>query len=301
MTGATSSTENIAELRNQGVELSITSHNVISGDFRWSTDLNVSYNENQLTNLNGSVVAPGLFGGVLGVEEGLPLGTYFFVPYAGVAETETTYTVTNADGSTSDVVAEGGDWLFINQYDEVTPIYNPNDARFMGNSVPKWTGGLNNNFSYKGFDLNVLVTFAAGHQIANEEQRFQNVPFGFSWTGQDYLLDRWQEDGDVTDVPKMYWQEEGRDYVTDRVLYDADFLRIKTVTLGYELSREALAKMKLDRLRFYVRGTNLFTFTSYPGWDPEYNRDEPGNVGQGRSWLPTPQARTAMVGVDLTF
>jgi TonB-linked SusC/RagA family outer membrane protein len=301
VTGFQSTVSNIGSLRNQGVELHVTSHN-LTGAFKWMTDFNVAYNHNEVTSLEGAVVQAGLFGALRGITEGEPIGTFNYVPFAGVSETDQTLEVIiNENGDTEMQDVQGGDWLFINQYGSITGEYNfENDFIYAGNSVPTWTGGLTNQFSWRNWSLDVLMTFAAGHQIDNGEQRYQNAPFGYGWNAQTYLLDRWQQDGDVTDVPALVWDDE-RERVTDRTIYDASYLRLRSVSFAYEFPRSALEKLKISRLRLYLRGTNLGIITSYPGWDPEYNRDGPGNDGQSRSWLPTPQAMTGILGLDLTF
>ncbi|MFT7589259.1 MAG: TonB-linked SusC/RagA family outer membrane protein [Limisphaerales bacterium] len=300
-TGAGSQVRNIGEMQNKGIEISLTSHNIISGPFKWSTNFNVSYNQNEVTSLNGAEISGGLFGGVLGITEGMPIGVRYLVPYAGVAESDMMLTVTGAGGTASEILVEGGDWLFINQHDEVTNIYDLDDRRFLGNAYPLWTGGFSNTMSYKNWTVDFLFTFATGFDIANDEQLFQNAPFGNANTTQTYIIDRWQESGDETDVPKLFWLDNARSYSTDRTVHEADYLRLKSATLAYNLPKDLVQRWKMTNFRVYVRGTNLLTFTPYQGWDPEYNRDGSNSVNQSSSWLPSPQAMTGIFGIDITF
>ncbi|MFT5386301.1 MAG: hypothetical protein ACI81W_003714, partial [Saprospiraceae bacterium] len=134
-----------------------------------------------------------------------------------------------------------------------------------------------------------------------EEQRFQFTGFGYDWNMWSSATDRWQQAGDQTDMQRLTWASQNRGYTSSRVLYDADYARLKDVTIAYNLPKAILKKWGLGSFRVYAKGTNLATFTKYPGWDPEYNRDGAGNVGQGKSWLPSPQAQSISFGVNVSF
>ena len=299
LSGVNRITTNVGSLENKGIDVSITSHNLI-GKFKWTTNLNLNYNVNEITDLGGRDFIPGQVFGLGAVAVGHPVGARFTVPFVGIASEDMTLTVT--DPNTDQLVetqVRGGEALYTNQFGETTNIYSPNDQRFLGNPTPVWTGGFTNNISWKGFDLNVLLTFAAGHDMSNEEQRFQYYGFGFGWNMWADAVDRWQQPGDQTRMQRLQWIPERPG--STRFIYDADFVRLRDVTLGYNFPRSLINKWKLSNLRLYARGTNLATFTDYPGWDPEYNRDGAGNVGQGKSWLPSPQARTISFGLNLSF
>jgi hypothetical protein len=114
-------------------------------------------------------------------------------------------------------------------------------------------------------------------------------------------MNRWQNQGDQTDMHRLTWNSPNRTYTSGRVITDADYARLKDVTIGYNFPKALLQKWKLSNMRVYAKGTNLATLTGYEGWDPEYNRDGAGNVGQSKSWLPSPQARSISFGVNVTF
>ena len=293
-------TSNIGSLENRGIDFSLTTHNT-TGKFKWVTDLNFAYNKNKITDLGGREFIPGQVFGLGAVAVGYPVGARFLVPSAGIAASDQTVTVTDPEtGSPTELLIRGGDELLINRFGEVTNIFDPNDQQFFGNPTPVWTGGFTNSFSWKNIDLTVLFTFAAGHDLANEEQYFQYRGFGYGWTMWADAVDRWQNPGDVTHIQRLTWAPE-RNSSRDAFIYDADFVRLKDVTIGYNLPTTLLRKWKLSNVRIYAKGTNLATFTNYPGWDPEYNRDGAGNVGQSKSWLPSPQARSISFGVNATF
>lgn len=302
LSGVNRATSNVGSLENKGVDLSLTSHNLSTKKFKWVTTLNLGYNANKVTDLGGLNSIPGEAFGLGAVGLGQPVGARFLVEWAGIASDDMILNVTDPEsGNAKEIQVKGGDELFINQFGEVTNIYDSNDQKFMGNPNPNWTGGISNSFSWNNFDLSFLFTFAAGHDLANEEQRFQFTGFGYDWNMWSSATDRWQQAGDQTDMQRLTWASQNRGYTSSRVLYDADYARLKDVTIAYNLPKAILKKWGLGSFRVYAKGTNLATFTKYPGWDPEYNRDGAGNVGQGKSWLPSPQAQSISFGVNVSF
>ncbi|MEO0469477.1 MAG: TonB-dependent receptor [Bacteroidota bacterium] len=302
ITGANTVVTNIGSLENKGVEFFVTTRNT-TGNFKWTTDLNLAFNTNQVGELGPDVnLSPALLGAAGIIAPGEPVGVRHLVRWMGVASDDMTLDVTNPDtGEQEQIQVRGGDELFLNQFDELTNIYDFRDKVFTGNAYPTWTGGLNNSFSWKGFDLNVLMTFALGQDIENSEQRFQNYPFGYGWNAWNTLADPWRQAGDQTTVPRLTWRSPGRSYVSTRYLFNADFVRLKNLALGYTFPKSLSNQLGLDYVRIFVRGTNLLVLSDYPGWDPEYNRDETGNTGQGKSWLPSPQQRVFTAGINLSF
>ena len=300
LSGVGTVTSNVGEMENKGIDMSITSRNTV-GKFRWTTNLNLSYNINEIVSLGEDrpfIPPRGLGGGAVAV--GHPVGARYSVPWGGIATNDMSLIVTEPmTGNPIEIQVYGGDELFYNQFGQLTNILDPADQVFLGNPYPLWTGGLTNTFSYKGFDVNVLFTFAAGHDLANDEQRFQYNGFGFGWNMWADAITRWQAPGDVTRVQRLTWAPERPG--SSRYVHDADYVRLKDVTIGYNFPSTLLSKMKLSSARIFAKGTNLATFANYPGWDPEYNRDGAGNSGQGKSWLPSPQAKTVSFGINVSF
>ena len=300
LSGVERVTSNIGSLENRGFDFSITTHN-LTGQFKWVTNFNVGYNTNEITDLGGRDLIPGQGFGLGAVGKGFPVGARFTVPFVGIAASDMTTTVTDPEtNATKEILIRGGDEIFLNQFGEQTNIYDPNDQIFIGNPNPVWSGGLTNSFSFKEFDLSFLFTFATGHDLSNDEQRFQFNGFGYGWNMWSSALNRWQNQGDVTDMQRVTWAPP-RNNTSSRVFYDASYARLKDVTIGYNLPNRVLQRLKLGSLRVFAKGTNVATFTSYPGWDPEYNRDGAGNVGQGKSWLPSPQAKSVSFGLNVSF
>jgi TonB-linked SusC/RagA family outer membrane protein len=301
LSGVTRVTSNIGSLENKGFDFSLTSHNLI-GKLKWETSFNFSYNTNVITDLGGRDFIPGQNFGLGAVGLGYPVGARFLVEWAGIASDDMSLSVTDPEsGNQYEIQVKGGDELFINQFGELTNIYSPNDQVFYGNLNPKWTGGLTNTFFYQNFDLSVLATFATGHDLSNEEQRYQYGGIGYGWTMLEDGINRWNQPGDIATTQRLTWAASNRNYVSSRTISKADFARLRDVTIGYNFPKILMQKWKIGNIRLYAKGSNLATLTKYKGWDPEYNRDGAGNVGQGSSWLPSPQAKSVSFGLNVTF
>ena len=182
---------------------------------------------------------------------GVPVGSRYTVPFAGIATSDFTTTVTNpVTNATSEILIRGGEEIFINQFGEQTNIYDPNDQAFLGNPNPVWTGGLTNSFSFQDFDISFLVTFATGHDLSNDEQRFQFNGFGYGWNMWSSALNRWQNPGDITDMQRLTWAPT-RNNTSSRVFYDASYARLKDITIGYNLPKRLMQKWHLGSMRVY--------------------------------------------------
>ncbi len=260
-------TSNIGSLLNKGMDCSLTGHPRI-GRLKWAVTLNIAFNQNEITDLGGRDFIPGEGFGLGAVGVGFPVGARFVVRSGGIAAQDMTLTVTNPAGGTSEIQVPGGDELFINRFGELTNVYDPLDQVFYGNPNPRWTGGLTNAFSYGPFDLSFLVTFATGQDLANEEQRFQYGGIGYGWNMWADGLDRWRQPGDNTHVPRLTWTAPNRNWVSSRGIFNADFARLKDVSISYNLPAKQLRKWKVSQARLYARGTNLAVLSTYPGWGP---------------------------------
>ncbi|WP_128544398.1 SusC/RagA family TonB-linked outer membrane protein [Larkinella soli] len=284
--GFTTIARNVGSLRNRGLEFSITSQNLV-GAFRWSTNFNISFNRNRVTKLNVSPIrANSRF--LSYVTEGQPLGVFYGKKYVGV------------DPQTGDALYEGSDG-------KPTSDYASAPERFVGNPNPDFTGGLTNNFSYKGFDLSVLFQFVYGNDIFNTAGLFQSVNGDYFDNQTRDQLRRWQKPGDVTDVPRAEFGAANGTGTSSRWVQDGSFLRLKTVTLGYNLPSRLVKKAFIQTARVYVSGLNLLTFTDYNGYDPEVSTqyvnstNQQANIALGHDFYTPPQARTITFGVNLGF
>jgi len=308
--GASSIIMNVGDMKNNGVELFLTTHNLSpSSELKWITDINLGRNTNEVTNTEGEQLAGENFGNNV-VAEGYAIGTWELVKYAGIAREDQTVTVTDwvdfndqtLGTTTKEVEILAGDELFYNNWGEKTNEFNfDRDAQFVGNPYPQFFGGLNNTFAYKGLDFSFFFTFSVGQEVYRDDGKFLEGGFDGNWNQTSKIMDAWSEDNPDGTSHKLYWQPENRNYNSTRYLEDASYLRLKTITLGYTLPQSLTSKIFVERLRVYIGGTNIWTLTNYTGWDPEVNRDGSGNITQGVTYLSPPQVQTFNFGVELDF
>jgi TonB-dependent starch-binding outer membrane protein SusC len=286
-TGFRTQLRNIGRLENKGWEFVLNSQNT-TGAFQWNTSLNLAGNRNKILDLDGQVITGGFNNRAL---EGYPIGSFFDIEYAGVdpANGDALYYLNNErpDGSR-----------------DRTTTNDPNAAEriIIGNPNPTLIGGITNNFSYRGLELNILFQGQAGNQIYNGGGKFQSANGDFFDNQTRDQLDRWRNPGDQTNVPQARLFGANGTAESSRYLQNGDFLRLKTLTLAYTLPARISSLAKMERVRLYVTGQNLMTFTKYTGWDPEVNTDYlAGNIALGNDFYSAPQAKTIIVGINLGF
>lgn len=282
-TGFTTQLQNVGKLENKGFEFNLNTLN-LTGDFQWTSNFNISFNRNKITDLDGQVITGGFENRAV---EGEPIGVFFMREYAGVDP-------------------ENGDALYyVNSGDNPRATTNdPNEASetIVGDPNPDFTGGFGNNFFYRGFELSVLFQFVYGNDIYLPSGRFTSANAWFFDNQTTDQLDRWQQPGDITDVPRPTLFRANGTTPSSRYLSDGSYLRLKNLTFAYNVPANFLSNYNVNNVRLYATGVNLLTFTDYRGWDPEVNTDfAAGNIGQGNEFYSAPQARTLTFGVDIGF
>lgn len=300
-TGFETQIRNTGKLENKGFEIVLNTFN-LTGDFTWSSSFNFAANTNEVTDLNGQVIEGGFINRAV---EGEPLGVFFAREFAGVNSQngDALYflnrdpTQAELDGGTAFQLERFGDRFLVGPGD-----FSRAQRVVIGNPNPDFTGGLGNRFGYKGFDLNVFFQFVVGNDVFNGGGTFMSCNACFYDNQTADQLDRWQQPGDITDVPEARLFGSNGDGDSSRYLEDASYLRLKTVTFGYSLPATLLNNVGLRKVRLYASGQNLLTFTGYSGWDPEVNTDFiDGNIALGTDFYAAPQARTITFGVDVGF
>ncbi len=290
--GFTNRVSNVGSMQNKGFEVVINSTNIDSKNFKWNSAFNFSRNINKVTKLDGEVTEiPGNDGRYLNsLVVGQPLGVFFGPKYAGVDPTN-------------------GDALYYTEDGESTTTNYNNAGNFIvGNPNPKFIYGLNNTFTMGGFDLSVLLQGVYGNSIMNGAGGFMSANGDWFDNPTRDQLDRWQKPGDRTLVPQARLNLSGLIpngvSASSRYVQDGSYLRVKTVSLGYNFPAQVLNKFKLNNLRAYVSGQNLFTFTKYTGWDPEVNADYrsgTSNNNQGGDFYSAPQIKSVIFGLNVGF
>jgi hypothetical protein len=163
-------------------------------------------------------------------------------------------------------------------------------------------GGFDNTFHYKGFDLNVLLTYQAdfyvyyGTNAGLHDQRF--------WNNAVDVLTAWKKAGDITTIPKSVYLDNvsnGSAIPLDINVFKGDFIKLRNVTLSYNISKKILDRVKIASARFYVSGQNLAVWTKYPGPDPEVSSNGNSTTGQGIDRNTIGNARTITVGINVGF
>ncbi len=277
---------NIGKLDNKGFEFTINSENFVGKNFRWSSSINFAANKNKIKDLKGQVLG----GGVNKAKEGYALGTFFAREFAG------------ADPANGDALYIKNTLLPDGKRDRsTTNNYNLAEDVEIGNPNPDFIYGFRNNFSYKGIDLDVLLQGVAGNDIylAGGQYFAASGSNGFDNQTRDQLK-AWQKPGDITNIPEARTFYANGVNASTRYITKGSYLRVKSATLSYSLPKSILNKIKVDRVKIYVRGQNLFTFTDYIGWDPEVNADfSASNISQGNDFYSAPQIKALIFGINI--
>lgn len=281
--GFASSLQNVGNVENKGIELALNTVNIDKTNFKWSTDFNISFNRNEVTNLPGGAIQLGFNGYAAVIKKGYPIGTFYGWNLLRVNPATGNYDVEDVDGN-------GNIPLPSTTLDNVV----------LGSAQPKFTGGFTNSVSYKNFDASVFLHFVYGNMIFNQAE----YSYGrlHTWFNSSTLArNRWRKPGDIATLHRAAWGDPTRNgSVSNRVLQDGSFLRVKNIAMGYNIKNAALKKAGIQNLRIYAAGQNIFTFTDYRGYDPEVNAN--GNdTTLGFDMSSYPQARSFSLGLNATF
>ncbi|MEO9870682.1 SusC/RagA family TonB-linked outer membrane protein [Ekhidna sp.] len=276
-TGFNTQIVNDGELRNYGYEFSITSVNLKAGDFTWTTNFQYSRNFNEVVNIGDESGERADPDDQETVREGSRADAWYMPRWAGV------------DPAT-------GKPLWFDENDNITDSYGNANFAIVGQQLPDFFGSFSNTFSYKGISLTANFYYSYGNQVYREVQRFLSSDGSRFGRNQDRLqLNRWQKPGDITDVPRISkGNADGGNNHSTRYLEDGSFIKLRNVTVAYELPSGLISKWKLSRVRLYAQGLNLRTWTNFRGMDPE--------TGSGsRDFGEYPNPRKVLFGIDIEF
>lgn len=290
-TGFTGFSSNIGSIENMGYELSLNTINIQKKDFSWTSSLNISHNQNEVTSLYKD--QPWSSGFANRVAVGQPLGAFYAYKTDGIWNTQEE--LDNAGYDAGAAIPGDVKFVDVNGDGKITS----KDQTIVGSAQPDFTGGFTNKFSYKGFELSAFLQFSYGNDIYNNSQAFYGH-YGYYYNHWDRALDRWTPDNKDTNVPRSSWNDANnntRD--SDFFLYDGSYMRLKSATLAYNFTADQLAKIGLRSLRVYATGQNIFTWTNYPGLDPEVNTFDGSNTALGTDFFVYPQARSIQFGINI--
>ncbi|WP_375585747.1 SusC/RagA family TonB-linked outer membrane protein [Cyclobacterium xiamenense] len=274
--GFGSITRNTGKVRNQGIDFDLQTTNVVWGKFRWSTAFNTSIFSNELLELYEGLDR---LGNDLIV--GKPISFYYAYEYAGVNP---------ANGAP----------MYFDENGEYTYLVTDDDLKYIGSALPWNFGGLSNTFAYGPLSLEVFFQYQYGNLAFNQD--LYNLAQAGSIGQDNQTVDQsffWRVPGQITNVPKPY--EGGRvpghsgyQQFSTKQISDGSYIRLKQVTLNYNLPKNLLSKARIDEMNVFVQGLNLWTLTKYNGLDPEVN-----SIGDTYGTYPT--ARQITAGINLTF
>lgn len=272
---------NEGEMTNTGFEFMVSSRNITGKQLTWNTDFNISFNRNELTKLEltkiyyGARTSDFLNEFVVRNEPGRPLGGFYGYISDGVdPETgELMYRDINKDG-----------------------IVSSSDRTYIGDPNPDFTFGFTNTLNYKNFSLNILLQGSYGNDIFNAS-RIETEGMYDAKNQSTKVLNRWRIPGQITDVPKAGFDMKTSSYYVE----DGSFLRIKDISLSYNVKGRLLDKWGISRFQPYVTATNLVTWTNYSGMDPEVNQWGNSGAIQGIDWGTYPHTRSFVFGLNVEF
>ena len=302
---------NGGDVQNTGIELALTWNDRIGKDFRYNVGVNFATNKNKVTRIaNENHYLPGV-GNLLSqgtdyvsrAEEGYPIGYFYGMSYSGIWQNQAQIDQARADGKAVLDDAKPGDCIWDDWNGDGVIVGKGEgagtDKHEIGNPNPDVMLGINLGFQYKGFDFAMNGAGAFGMQVMRSYRSYGDDP------DENYdtsIFNRWHGEGTSNTMPRISGNGHPNTiWVSTRYMEDADYFKIKTVTLGYDF-KNIWKTCPFQQLRFYVQAQNLYTFTGYTGLDPEV-----GSTGGGNNWESGidlglyPPARTFLVGASIKF
>ena len=282
--GFYNATKNIGKVRNEGLEISLNTLNIKTRDFQWSSNFNISFNKNKVlalsenqTALMTAVQFDQNYNGQSSyiAKIGLPMGLMYGYVYEGTYK----YDDFNKSGNSYSLKSSVPHFSTENNTQPGMPKYadlngdgvvDSNDRTIIGRGLPVHTGGLTNDFTYKGIDLSIFFQWSYGNDIMNANRLFFESSNNRSRELNQYAsyTNRWTADNPTSDIPAATNSSSNR-VISSRIIEDGSFLRLKNVTIGYTFPSQMTKKWKIDKARIYVAAQNLWTWTAYSGLDPE--------------------------------
>ncbi len=313
--GYSTALKNIGSVQNQGLEFTLDTKNIETKDFSWSSSFNISFNESKVIALSDNQEdlqstinwdnkwssTPAYItkiGSPLGMMYGyVSDGTYKYDDFDNVGGVYTLKATVPTNGNTRSNI-QPGDIKYKDLNGDL--VVNANDYAVIGHGLPKHIGGFTNNFTYKGFDLNVFFQWSYGNDILNANR----ILFDGNSVNNNYLNqfasyeNRWTLENSTSDVfrTKGFY---GGGY-SSQYVEDGSFLRLKTVSLGYNFDSNWVKKMNIKSIRLYMSAQNLATWTKYSGPDPEVNVYNSA-LTSGFDFSAYPRARTITFGTNIIF
>lgn len=305
--------KNIGKLRNQGLEFTLNTINLEKRDFKWTTNFNISFNQNKImelyediSSITSQVAFDSDFSSVPSYISPLyqSAGQMYGLVWDGVYQYDDFDNVLGNWVLKSHITTNGqqnvqpGDIKYKDLNGDLK--IDISDFTVIGRGVPIHVGGFTNNFSYKGFDLNVLLQWSYGNDIVNANRLiFEGNAKRMRALNQfANYADRWQPDKESNTMFRTGGQRDA--YFSSRIIEDGSFLRLKTVALGYNFEQSFLKRAKLKSLRIYASAQNLHTWTNYSGSNPDVSTRHTV-LTPGFDFASYPLARTIVFGISTSL
>ncbi len=310
--GYPSSYKNIGEVQNKGLEFTFNTVNIKNEKFSWETNLNIAFNRNKVLGLteNQETIVSSVWWESNWESQpayiariGEPLGQIYGFVYEGTYKYEdftktgdTYYLKDNIPYAGTRKNVQPGDMKYRDINDD--GIIDDNDRTIIGRGSPLSTGGLTNTFTYRDFDLSIFFQWSFGNDIMNANKyMFERYYMPNSNMFASYA-NHWTPDNPTSNIPRV--NEGTGSYYSTYGVEDGSYLRLKTLTLGYNVPKKFSEKLFMQSIRVYLSAQNLLTWTSYSGMDPEVNVRN-NVLTPGFDFSAYPRARTISIGLSLNL
>jgi TonB-linked SusC/RagA family outer membrane protein len=289
--------ENNGKMENSGFELNQFVRIVDRSKFKWDIQASYSLNKNKIIEIKGNKLVSNVLGGEIVNMVGEQANSFYGYIYEGVYATTEEAVAKNLMNERM-VPYQAGDAI----YQDISGpngtkdgIINDYDKVVIGSSMPDLFGGITNAFEYGRWGLSAFVQYVKGNEVFNYI-RYQNENMVGIENQSTRVLNRWQYEGQVTDIPRAVLGDlVGNSALSTRWIEDGSYLRVKNITLSYTIPEEFLT---FRNAQFYISANNLITFSDYLGYDPEFGHSQ-GQADQGIDYGLTPQPRMFIMGIKL--
>jgi TonB-linked SusC/RagA family outer membrane protein len=298
--GFTNALTNIGEVVNKGFEISVTSRN-LTGVLNWTTDFNFSTIDNEVTKLGPSgdpILSRGGAGNRHITKIGEPIGSYYGYQTDGIYQNQAE--IDNSGIVDQIATPQPGDFKWVDVNND--GFINSADRTTIGNYLPDFTYGITNRFEYNNFEFSFLLQGVEGNEVLNLTRRHMGNGEA-NYNSYSEWNNRWRSEADPGNglIPRANRQTgNSNNRPSNYQVEDASYLRLRNVTLAYTIPENSL-NGKLDRLRLYLSGTNLFTKTDYLGFNPEVNNQDDNTNVQGEDYGAYPLSSVITFGINAKF
>jgi TonB-dependent starch-binding outer membrane protein SusC len=298
---------NIGRMVNTGIEFTINANIIRNQNFSWNSNLNFTTIKNEV-----KALAEGnsdIFVQTAGLEQpsiirvGESIGSFYAVRTGGINPDNGRRIFFYKDGTAVQYDHSATQrWTFLDGTAAPRGADQASDGQIIGPAIPRFTGGWDNTFRYKGIDLNILLFFSGGNYVYNGTKA--GLRDNRNWNSAKEVLTRWQKPGDVTEIPRIVFGDNvsnGSAIVQSQNVEKGDFIKGRNIALGYTVPKKLVERFGLFNVRFYASVQNAFTITKYTGFDPEISTNGNANGSPSVDRNSVPQARTVTFGLNLGF